>query len=566
MARRRHALALTLSVATLLAGGAVTPAAGAAEAEPGAQHAVLVLARPGAQDPAVRAAITAAGGTVTRAEAAVGLYTVSTARPGFAADVRRSADVDTAAPDRVVGRVPQRRKPGRDEIERMQRERAAHPGPGRVVGEAATPVEGGKVDPTGEPLWKLQWDLAMIHTPAALRASTGRGVQVGVMDTGIDAAHPDLAANVDAALSRNFTKDIPEIDGPCAEDPDGSCEDPVTVDENGHGTHVASTIGAAVNGIGIAGVAPQADLVNLRVGQDSGYVFLGPVVSALVHAGSAHLDVVNMSFGIDPWAFNCADNPADTPEQQAQQRLTIEATNRALRYARDQGVTLVGTAGNTATDLDHPTVDDSSPDYPEGAAHPRRVDNSCLALPAEGDHVLTVTAVGPSTRKAYYSSYGLKAADLAAPGGDYRDFPGTERNAQFANTVLGALPKQVGIEQGSIDPATGAPTSPTVIRQGEAYYEYNQGTSMAAPHVAGVAALVIGARGGQGRQGPSLSPAVVERIVLGSATPHPCPTPATVVYPGVDPAYTATCTGSTEHNSFYGDGIVDAARAVSHRG
>ena len=67
---------------------------------------------------------------------------------------------------------------------------------------------------------------------------------------------------------------MPDIDGPC-EFP--SCVDPVGWDDDGHGTHVAGTIAAALNGFGVSGVAPNVTLVNIRGGQDSGYFFLGPV-------------------------------------------------------------------------------------------------------------------------------------------------------------------------------------------------------------------------------------------------------------------------------------------------
>jgi subtilisin family serine protease len=105
-------------------------------------------------------------------------------------------------------------------------------------------------------------------------------VLVGVLDTGVDGTHPDIAPNFDAALSRNFTVDVPLVDGPCDAEPDPSCNDAANVDENGHGTHVAGEIGAPINGFGMAGVAPNVTLVNLRAGQDSGYFFLQPSVDA----------------------------------------------------------------------------------------------------------------------------------------------------------------------------------------------------------------------------------------------------------------------------------------------
>ena len=202
------------------------------------------------------------------------------------------------------------------------------------------------------------------------------GVLVGIIDTGIDASHPDIAANFSAALSRNFTTDIPLVDGPCGDEPDGSCNDPANVDENSHGTHVASIVGSPINELGVAGVAPEVTLVNLRAGQDSGYFFLQPSVDALTFAADNGIDVVNMSYFIDPWLYNCRDNPADSPDAQLQQRTIIEATQRALEYAHKGGVVLVGSSGNEHTDLGAETkVDEISPDFPPGSEYARTVDN-----------------------------------------------------------------------------------------------------------------------------------------------------------------------------------------------
>ncbi len=134
----------------------------------------------------------------------------------------------------------------------------------------------------------------MINAPAAHAIERGdKRVTVGIMDTGVQADHPDLAPNFDAKKSRNLTTDIPAIDGPREY---ASCVDPANVDDNGHGTHVAGTIGAALNGRGLSGVAPGVNLVNVRAGQDSGYFFLGPVTNALTYSGDIGIDVVNMSF------------------------------------------------------------------------------------------------------------------------------------------------------------------------------------------------------------------------------------------------------------------------------
>ena len=117
----------------------------------------------------------------------------------------------------------------------------------------------------------------------------------------------------------------------------------------------------------MAGVAPEVTLVNLRAGQDSGYFFLSATVDALTYAGDNGIDVVNMSFFIDPWLYNCRSNPADSPEEQLEQATIIDATQRALTYARDHGVTLVAALGNGHEDLGlEVKADLTSPDFPPG--------------------------------------------------------------------------------------------------------------------------------------------------------------------------------------------------------
>jgi subtilisin family serine protease len=404
-----------------------------------------------------------------------------------------------------------------------------------------------------------------------------KGVLVGVLDSGIDGTHPDIAANFNQKLSRNFVTDIPSVDGPC-EYP--SCVDPVNEDDDGHGTHVAGEIGAPINGIGMAGVAPKVTLVNIRVGQDSGFIFLEPAVKALVYAGEIGVDVINMSFFIDPWLFNCQANPADSATEQAEQRTIVAATQRAIDFAHSKGVTMVAALGNEHIDLGKPVTDSISPDYPFDTNKPRTIDNStCLVMPTEANHVIAVASLGPSKNKADYSTYGLEQNDVSAPGGWFRDGFGTPQFRTAGNEILGPMPHNVALLSSAVNHTTGESLNPLVISQCSApgpdncvYWQYLQGTSMASPHAAGVAALIVSEFGHRVRhgQGLTMDPDEVERILRDTATETPCPEPRLFSYENVGraPEFNALCEGDAGRNGFYGDGIVnalDAVRGESHQ-
>jgi lantibiotic leader peptide-processing serine protease len=534
--------------------------AGAAKQAP-VKRTYVVLYERGAPLRAAHAAIKRAGGRIVHENRKVGVATVRSANARFVAAVARSHALYGAAHNRSIGYAPASRARVRDPfaLERMTAERRAAQGSGRVNRQASFEAE---------PFADLQWDMRLINaTPSKSykRQQGNHGVRVGIIDTGIDGTHPDIAPNFNRSLSRNFTKDIPLIDGPCEE---ASCIDPPDVDQDGHGTHVAGTVAAPINGLGMSGVAPKVELVNIRAGQDSGYFFLQPSVDALTYAADIGVDVVNMSYYIDPWLYNCANNPSDSPAEQAEQRTVVAATERALSYARRHGVTLVSAEGNGNTDLGKPVVDATSPDYPPDTERERAIDNSCKSEPLEAPGVLGITSVGPSTRKAYYSDYGLEQADLSAPGGDRRDFFGTSRYNTPPNTVLAPYPKYDAIANGELNP-DGTPNTPFVLAdcsQGDcAYYQYLQGTSMASPHAVGVAALVVASLGHRDRAhgGLTLSPDVVERVLKRTAQNHACPNPPVLTYPDPDltPDYTAICEGTTDRNGFYGEGIVDAFAA-----
>ncbi len=174
----------------------------------------------------------------------------------------------------------------------------------------------------------------------------------------------------------------------------------------------------------------------------------------------------------------------------------------------------MASAGNEADDLQHPTIDETSPDYPPDSAETRRVRNNCRVAPTELPGVVTVSATGPVGYAGYtmnvaeYSSVGMGVVDVTAPGGDY--FSATET---VQDAVLGALPNTPSVIWDAFDPLEPRLPGITVVDQG-ARYGFLNGTSMAAPHAAGVAALIRQAH-------PKWSQGAVAAALERSATPLP---------------------------------------------
>jgi subtilisin family serine protease len=403
--------------------------------------------------------------------------------------------------------------------------------------------------PNSEPLGACQWDMAIIHAGTESYAkATGKGVTVGVIDSGVDFNHPDIAPNLDVDRSCSFIFDDTPTADP-AEIANGDCSNKAAVqDFNGHGSHVASNIAAPVNGIGIAGVAPEATIVGLKACTKVGYCFADSVAAALRYAGDNDIDIVNLSLYADPYLYYC--------KSEAEQRAILKELESAARYAQKKGVLIVASAGNEQADLQHPVLDDTSPDWPPDSAEERYVKNNCRVAPAELPGVMTVSATGPIGYPGYdlwiadYSSVGMSRVDVAAPGGDFNRATATRQDA-----VLGALSSTSDPDDGIWDfynflEENGGPgfDGLTVLTDGGYRYGFLNGTSMASPHAAGVAALVK-------QMHPEWSPGAVKAAVQRSAQQLPCP-PS---YLTKDPR---RCYGNNGRTSFFGHGLVDAAAAA----
>jgi lantibiotic leader peptide-processing serine protease len=247
---------------------------------------------------------------------------------------------------------------------------------------------------------------------------------------------------------------------------------------------------------------------------------------------------VSLSLFADPYLFYCSND--------AGQRAMLQTMQEAARYAQQRGVLIVAAAGNEALDLGHPTIDGISPVWPPDSAENRRVRNNCRVAPAEIPGVVSVSAVGPIGIPGYtqwLASYSSIGSDVAGPGGDYFAATGTVQDA-----VIGA--RTSTDEAGTWDFFDSLGIPGLAVESGGARWIFVNGTSMATPHVTGVAALVK-------ERHPAWSSAAVAAAVLRTATPLSCP-------PGWHPEFpedTRSCVGGVT-NSFFGHGLVNAAAAA----
>ena len=389
-------------------------------------------------------------------------------------------------------------------------------------------------------LGACQWDMRAIGATSAgsYAVNRGGGARIGDMDTGIDLTHTDIMPNVDLAASCSFIYATTPTSLPAEQVTPGDCSNKDALqDYAGHGTHTAGTMASPINGYGISGVAPEATVVVLKAGTAQGYFFTQSVVDALRYAGDQHLDVVNMSFFADPWLFNCRNDK--------EQKAIVQAITAAARYAQQRGVVLVAAAGNEGIDLNHPVLDEISPDYPPGAAVTRPVNNNCVVLPTEIPGVVVVTATGAQNLLTWYSTYG-NISDVTAPGGSRFQTPTFDSSRGRVLSPYSSTASDLEIQ---------ASIGRLVVDVHGNYYAWLNGTSMAAPHAAGVVALIRAAH-------PGMPASAVVALLRSTATGMGCPA---ALDPGVDffGAPIQYCKGGVGSNNFYGNGLVNAL-AASH--
>ncbi|MFF4811243.1 S8 family peptidase [Micromonospora chersina] len=240
-----------------------------------------------------------------------------------------------------------------------------------LVAAAATPAQAA----VNDPLYDKQWGLRQIHAEQAWATSTGAGVVIAVVDTGVDLGHPDLAAKL--VPGATFVDCGPASCG------NGDWRGPNGVPDTGdeHGTHVAGIAAAATgNGVGVAGVARDAKIMPIKV-LEAGSGSFADIAAGIRYAADHGAKVVNLSLGALPGS----------------QALTLtgleSAATEAIAYAQAKGVAVIAAAGNETA----PLCD--TPAWEAGA--------------------LCVTATDRNEVKAWYSNLGVKAdlKAVAAPGG-----------------------------------------------------------------------------------------------------------------------------------------------------
>lgn len=290
--------------------------------------------------------------------------------------------------------------------------------------------------PTPAPSETIEWGVDRIDAELSWSQSTGLNVDVAILDTGIDADHEDLSANLQGGV--NFVSNPPWKPA----DPNK------WNDDNGHGTHVAGIVAAAQNGVGVIGVAPNANLYAVKVLDRNGSGYISTIIEGIEWAMNNNIEIINMSLG----------SSSDS-----------QTLHDAVDSAYNAGIVIIAAAGNSG---------DGNPSTNE------------VGYPAKYSSVVAVGATDVADNAPSWSSTG-EEVEVAAPGVSVRS---TWNNGS---------------------------------------YDSISGTSMASPHAAGVAALILSAN-------PNLSPEQVRSLMQS----------------------TADDLGTSGKDNVFGYGLVDAQEAI----
>ena len=387
------------------------------------------------------ALVPGAGGAALASYPEIGTFFAQSATPSFAPDLaaalrQAGIAIHSIGPTRVAPVLYYERV----ELPTDKKDDAPAPQSGAAGGLTSMRDETASAAPAGANEEVFNWGAVAMHAREAEAVNVKRApVTVAVVDSGVEDTHPDLEGRVDTSRSVKCS-----VNGVATQDFYG------WRDEFYHGTHVAGIIAAKHNDIGIDGIAPEASIVAIEATNDNRLIYPEYVTCAFMWAASHGVDVVNNSYSMDPWVYW---SPTD-PEQAA----GLEAATRSIKYAQDKGLAVIAAAGNEGVDIDNPTIDNGSPtDVPTPTKN--RAVNGGIRVPSMLDGVAQVSAVGQaynvkpglSLGRAEFSNYG-DTIDFAAPGD------------QIYSTV----------------PLLFYPSG----------YAVADGTSMATPHVSGIAALI----------------------------------------------------------------------------
>ncbi|MBT9259453.1 MAG: S8 family serine peptidase [Clostridiales bacterium] len=305
----------------------------------------------------------------------------------------------------------------------------------------------------GDLYQKYQWDIKMVTKDgASWSLNTGsHQTVVGIIDSGVDFTHPDLAANF--LGGRNF------VPAGAHGDPTETGDPNDIFDRNGHGTHVAGTI--AGNGR-VYGVGPDLGFRAYRVFGAEGGAPTAWIVEAMVAAANDGVDVISMSLGGYDVNGQVFWTDPDTGVRYAlgNDHADLILWKRAITYVQQRGGVVVAAAGNEALDASDPkaAIRMLNEEYgPYGYT----IVGAGVETPGGIHDVITVSAVGPDQSLASYSNWGQGFITLAAPGGDFQRYP---EPGWYLDMCLSTYPGG---------------------------YAFMAGTSMATPKVAAAAALYI---------------------------------------------------------------------------